>query len=187
MLGLLKHTFTDRGANLWKKLYTSYVRPHLEFAVPVWNPHRREDIRALEGVQHRATKIPQSMKCHDYEKRCELFGLTTLEVRRARGDMIQHFKFEKSIEEVNWVSAPHRIPARGINREKLSCESIKNRSERRNFYTNRVVDHWNQLPNQVIESASVNQFKSTLDEFIKNNNSVFCKNQSMYLDILYSD
>ncbi len=34
MLGMLKRTFTYRGADIWKILCTTYVRPHLEFAVP---------------------------------------------------------------------------------------------------------------------------------------------------------
>ena len=38
MLGVLKRTFTYRGVGMWKKLYTTYVRPHLEFTVPVWSP-----------------------------------------------------------------------------------------------------------------------------------------------------
>ena len=108
MLGLLRHTFSYRGADLWKKLYTTYVRPQLEFAVAVWNPYLKGDIKALEGVQHRATKIAHSMKRHSYEERCEQLDLTSLENRRIRGDMIQHFKFENDIDSVYWLKEPYR-------------------------------------------------------------------------------
>ena len=61
-LGILKNTFVSRDANLWKKLYTTYVRPQLEYAVPVWSPYMHKDIDCLEKIQHRATKIPHSLK-----------------------------------------------------------------------------------------------------------------------------
>ena len=34
---------------------TSLIRPHLEYAVPVWNPHLSKDIDSLESVQRFAT------------------------------------------------------------------------------------------------------------------------------------
>ena len=36
--------------------------PHLEFAVPVWNPHLKRDIEELENIQHRATRLVLGLK-----------------------------------------------------------------------------------------------------------------------------
>ena len=77
---------------MWKKLYGTYVRPHLEYAIPVWNPYSTGDIMILEKIQHRATKIAHSMKGLSYNKRLEILNLTTLKTRRTRGDLIQKFK-----------------------------------------------------------------------------------------------
>ena len=55
-LGMLKRTFRSRGADTWKKLYTTYVRPLLEFTIPVWNPYKKSDINILERIQHRAKR-----------------------------------------------------------------------------------------------------------------------------------
>ena len=38
---------------------------------------------------------------------------------------------------------------------------------RKYFFTNRVVNIWNSLPNYVITTESVNSFKSRLDKFWK--------------------
>jgi len=38
---------------------------------------------------------------------------------------------------------------------------------RKYFFTNRVVNIWNSLPNYVITAESVNSFKSRLDKFWK--------------------
>ena len=35
VLGMLKITYVSRETDLWKKLYSSMIRPHLEYAVQV--------------------------------------------------------------------------------------------------------------------------------------------------------
>ncbi|CAF1134095.1 unnamed protein product, partial [Brachionus calyciflorus] len=54
---LSKRSFKCCDKLIIKKLYTSLVRPHLEYAVPVWNPYFKKDINRIEGVQRRATKM----------------------------------------------------------------------------------------------------------------------------------
>ena len=85
-----------------KTLYTTFVRTHLEFAVAVWNPYLQRDIDALERVQHRATKLIPEIRNLPYESRLLKMGLTTLEKRRERGDLIQFFKILKNIDSVSW-------------------------------------------------------------------------------------
>ena len=57
MLGLIRKTFVSFDVGLVRTLYTVYVRPLIEFAVPVWNPSLIGDMELLEKVQHRATRL----------------------------------------------------------------------------------------------------------------------------------
>ena len=49
---------------------------------------------------------------------------------------------------------------------KLSKQRCKG-ERRRNFFTQRVINHWNKLPQEVIEADSVNSFKNKLDKLLK--------------------
>ena len=45
-----------------EKKYATYVRPHLEYAIPVWIPFLKGAKEKHEKIQHRATKISHIMK-----------------------------------------------------------------------------------------------------------------------------
>ena len=168
-LGMLKNTFRCRGAGMWKKLYTSYVRPLLEFAIPVWNPYHKADIEILERVQHRATKIAHSMKSMSYEERCKHLNLTSLSDRRTRGDLIQKFKIENNFDEVEWPNNPVCGVPRGGHRGHFKREIVKSCDQRHNFFNNRIASNWNKLPNEIIAATTVNGFKNKLDDHLSGN------------------
>ena len=100
---MLKNTFVSRDPELWKRLYTTYVRPHLEYDVQVWNAYAKKNVATLEKVQRRDTKIPYLLKHLTYEERLQNLNLTSLEVRRVKGDLIQLYKIESGINKVNLV------------------------------------------------------------------------------------
>ena len=56
-LSLLKNTFMSRDIFIWSELYLTYIRPLLQFALPVWCPFLKKDIQIIENVQRKATKI----------------------------------------------------------------------------------------------------------------------------------
>jgi hypothetical protein len=168
MLGLLKNTFRSRDAQLWKCLYSSYVRPLLEFAVPVWSPVLERDIRALERIQRRATRIPHTMRGVEYEDRCAQLGICTLIDRRRRGDMITAYKQTHGIETVRWYSEPLRTAARAGKREQWRREVAPALLQaRHHFFTNRAAGPWNELPNKIVDAPSVNSFKAQYDKLMQ--------------------
>ena len=78
---------------LMKQLYTSLVKPLLEYANVVWHSYLERDIEMLERVQHRATRIVLGLSNLRYEERLRILNLPTLEYRRNRGDAIEVFKY----------------------------------------------------------------------------------------------
>ena len=66
------------GKNITVRLLSvSLIRPHLEYAVPVWSPYLRGDIENIENVQHRTTRLATSIKRKNYEYRVKHMRLTT--------------------------------------------------------------------------------------------------------------
>ena len=65
------------------------------------------------------------------------------------------------------VPTPGRLDKRGSNVNKALLPKPPSRLEvRRNFFSNRVVDRYNILPDSVKRASSVNGFKARLDEFL---------------------
>ena len=74
------------------RLYTSLVRPHIEYANPIWSPRFIKDVTVVENVQCRATKMIPELRDLSYEERLKALNLPTLAYRRTRGDMIETYK-----------------------------------------------------------------------------------------------
>ena len=88
-------------AQVWKKLYLTYTRPQLEFAIGAWSPNRLGLIGELEKMQRRATKVPFALSSQPYEDRLSALGLERLELWRDRGDLIQFFEFYRGLEIIS--------------------------------------------------------------------------------------
>ena len=100
IVGLIKRCFSSRDKEVLIPLYRSLVRPHLEYCVQIWSPHLVKDVELLEGVQRRFTKLIDGMHGLTYEQRLLELDMTSLQVRRMRGDLIQVFKMIKGIDNV---------------------------------------------------------------------------------------
>ena len=102
IIAQLKNSFSYFDVELVRLLYVSLIRPHLEYAVSVWNPHLKKDIDQLENIQHRATRLCPSNKKKTYEDRLKIMRLTTLVKRKKRGDLIQFYKILNGLDRVEW-------------------------------------------------------------------------------------
>src|ERR1043165_7504865 len=101
ILGLIHRTIVMRDQRVITGLYKSLVRPHLDYCCQVCRPHLKNDIEILEKVQKRATRMIEGFKGVSYDQRLKEMGLTTLETRRLRADLIEVFKIIKEYEGLN--------------------------------------------------------------------------------------
>jgi hypothetical protein len=166
-LGLIRRTIKCKSKLIIINLYKALVRPKLDYCVQAWRPYLKKNIDNIEKIQHRATKMIEGCKHLKYEERLIFTGLTTLEERRTRGDLIEVFKMIKGLNKSdfrNFFTLAQNSRTRG-HRFKL----LKTRSRldiRKHFFSQRVVNEWNALPEIVVESESVNSFKNNYDKYV---------------------
>ena len=169
MLGFITRNIEFKTPEVILPLYNSLVRPHLEYAVQFWDPHLNKDKNKLEAVQRRATKMIPSIRTKSYEDRLIELDLFSLSKRRLRGKLIECYKILKGLSNVPaerlFTFAPD-LPTRG-NSLKLRGQAVTLDSTKY-FFTNDVVDKWNNLPEHVVSSTSVKMFKSSLDRHLSN-------------------
>jgi len=72
ILGVIKHNFDLGNYQMFRILYTTLVRSHLEYGCAVWSPYLTRDIKAIEAVQRLATKLPTALKSSSYGDRLNL-------------------------------------------------------------------------------------------------------------------
>ena len=107
VLGQLTRGCTWRDPDNLTNLYKVYVRPHLEYAQASWSPWTQADIQILEQVQKRFTRQVSGIGSLPYEERLDRLGLTTLQARRDRGDMIETYKIttrKVDVQPSTWFS-----------------------------------------------------------------------------------
>ena len=171
ILGRLKKTFVNWKPSIFRILYKAYIRPLLEYASSTWYAIKKSQIKQIEKVQRRATKCVPQLRDMTYDERLKALGLTTLQDRRIRGDLILYYKIQSGFNKVNWfhpneISPASRIegPAGSIRgASNIYKQTASNCESRRNFFANRVIDHWNKLPEQVKNAINVNEFKIKYD------------------------
>jgi len=60
-----------------------------------------KDIKLLEGVQRGATKLVDGIGNWSYDERLKYLGLTRLDTRTVRSDLIETFKIMNGLYDVN--------------------------------------------------------------------------------------
>ena len=73
-LGIILRTFTYIDKEMFLNLFKSLVRPHLEYASPIWQPLYKKDKFIIPNVQRRGTRLVKSLNYLSYEARLRELG-----------------------------------------------------------------------------------------------------------------
>ena len=102
-----------------------------------------------------------------YNERLKKMGLTTLEARRTRGDLIQLYKIFNNIEDIKLCKKPSfKAESTTRGHDQRYAREISAYEPRQNFLTNRRANNWNELPIEVVNAKTLNEFKAKLDKWM---------------------
>ena len=171
VLGLLYRKFYNYSStDTLTQLYVSLVRPHLEYACPVWAPHLVKDVRAIEDVQKFACKMATHNWNSSYQDLLQLTELPTLERRRLDLKLGQLFKiihnfcyFPEGI-----INLREQTPLL-TNTRFLHPLFLHQPLAHTNSFQYSFVPHtssvWNSLPFSIVNASSFNIFKHNIQNY----------------------
>ena len=175
----------DRSCEVMLLIYKALIRPHLEYCVQIWSPTacrgNWDILLQLENVQRKYTRLIEGIGTLSYGDRLQQLKLTTLAERRVRGDLIETFKIVSG--SVNYGQSLFKISRSGYNLVSMLAVG-KNDNYRRDFFANRVISYWNDLPLKVKLSKTVDQFKCKLDEYKKSSTNIMGNYWEVSVEIL---
>lgn len=154
----------------YKRAFTTYVRPILEYASIVWSPSQKLLIDRLENVQKRYTRVALNkidfyrFSSTPYSVRLSHFGLEKLQKRRLIIDLTECFKIVRTGRNNPLLSNLFVVNNRAATRSgpfSLKRPRFLTKTAQNSFIY-RTVRLWNSLPGDIRKSSSLLSFKTAL-------------------------
>ena len=147
-----------------ERAFNPFVRPTVEYATSVWDPHTQRNTNTLEMVQRRGARFVQN----DYRRTSSVTNMLhdlnweTLQSRRSKVKVIHLYKITNHLIDI--PSRPNLIPTgastRGHNIKFLQphCRTMVYQFS---FFPS-AIRKWNSLPTQLVSLPTLEGFRQAL-------------------------
>ena len=153
--------FSAMDVNSCILLYKAFIRPNLEYACQVWDPHLKKDIAALESVQKFALRACTKSWDASYDLLLSQTNLPSLQDRRAHLKICTLYKIVYSM--VDFPDAPIRFDCSPYSTRSHHSLSIASYPSKSNQFSGSFFPSstklWNSLSYDVISLSNFLSFK----------------------------
>jgi hypothetical protein len=165
-LGFIRRNLQINNQQLKTNAYNTLVRPQLEYASTVWDPHTTNNITNLEKIQRRAARYVTNRwrKRSSVGDMIDQLGWQTLQQRREQQRLTTMYKIHHGLVAVN-IHHQYAVPATRTTRTSHPAAyqlPYSASTYHQNSYFPRTVLAWNALPMTVVMAPSVDAFKMRL-------------------------
>ena len=165
IIGLIYRQFYSMSStSSLLQLYSSLVRPHLEYASQVWDPFLIKDIQMLESVQKFALKMCCKSWNSSYDENLQQSLLPELSARRKYLNVSYFYNLVNGRFEFPDTPATLRESAYNTRSSSASIyvqPFVHSNSFLYSFFP-KTISLWNSLPSNVMLSSSISSFKRNL-------------------------
>lgn len=162
-LGYLQRTMKFAPSDLKLLAYKTLIRPKLEYAAAIWDPHQRYLIDNIEAIQNRAIRFAFS----DFSSYTSVTNLKSraslppLNNRRKLARLALFHRFHYSLSPNSYVTPKSHVYTRTKNEHQVSYPRPRTNTFAQSFFVRSAKD-WNNLPAHVVQTKDLDQFKSLL-------------------------
>ena len=160
---LLFRAFLTREPKFLIIAYKSYILPLLEYCSPIWSPHSVGDILLLESVQRSFTRRIPGLENMSYDARLKALNMISLERRRLHFDLVFCYKLLNGL--IGGVPDNYGLVLSTRKSRGNSFKLVINNPRidaRKYFFSSRICEPWNSLPDSVVLVNNVKSFKRQL-------------------------
>ena len=165
MQSFLERNLQKCPPNVKETCFNALVRPILEYASCVWDPHKQTHIDRLEKIQKRAARFITGNRkfAHGNTSRnYSLLDWSPLQERRAKLKATMIFKIQNNLIEISKNKlVPSPTPRHQFN---FQVPHSKLDLHKNSFFPS-SIRLWNNLPDDIKTQADINRFKSLIGKF----------------------
>jgi hypothetical protein len=163
-LGFLRRNLKIGSRRIKETAYKAYVRPILEYATTVWDPHTQQNIDRLEAIQRRAARfvMRRYRNTSSVSDMIDELRWPSLESRRRTARLAMLYRIQHDLVSIEAIKAKLQpLPARqrrGHNQQ-LTLPHCRTQYQQASFLP-RTIKAWNDLPQDVVEAKTIDTFVS---------------------------
>jgi len=165
-LAFLRRNIRISSPNIKSIAYKALVRPQVEYASSVWDPHEADKIHQIEMVQRRSARwvYDRYLYTSSVQRMLDELKWKSLCVRREQARLTMLYKMVHGLVRVNLtnrLNQQQQTRTRRAHPLYFEVPQSATKYHQASFYP-RTATAWNRLPLDVIQAPTVDAFRAML-------------------------